>query len=206
MSDPELLSKTIVHDVAALHLELLDQGFITTLGFEFLCLIYYAINEDPDSKLIVRLDNFGKVIGFVAGGLSLRGIYKLLLKNPLALGWSLRASVFSMGALRGIFEIIVRSFLAALCGHHSGEGSKLPAAELYFIAVNPAHHGEGVATGLYEDLKRELNCLGADAFRILVGESLARAHAFYIKMGARPVESVALHSGNTSIVYVQTTQ
>ena len=41
------------------------------------------------------------------------------------------------------------------------------------------------------------------SFKIVVGGNLARAHAFYLKMGCAVAGEIEVHSGECSIVYVR---
>ena len=67
-----------------LHCEHINGSFLATLGIPFLTLLYAAIDRDAASVLLVEKVN-SEVVGFVAGTLSLRRIYRQLLLNPFRL-------------------------------------------------------------------------------------------------------------------------
>ncbi len=185
--------------VAQLHAENIDQGFLSTLGPDFLSLLYQAIDECPDACLLLAREG-DRVVGFVAGTLNMDQVYRQLLRHWLALGLSLAPSLLLPRRLWRILEILRYS--------RGGDGGTtavptLPAAELLSIAVDPACRGRGIADDLYARLKLFFGSRGLGEFKIIVGASLAPAHRFYRRMGAVPVAAIEVHRGAASTVYVQ---
>ena len=82
----------IYREIARLHIECIENGFLPSLGEAFLALLYEAIDADPKSVLIVESKN-GKVIGFVAGGSGKRSLYYQMLKRKSRLFYSLVSSL-----------------------------------------------------------------------------------------------------------------
>jgi ribosomal protein S18 acetylase RimI-like enzyme len=187
--------EVLYHQVAALHANNIDQGFLTILGEPFLALVYQAIDEAPDGVLIVE-EREGQALGFVAGGTGMRTIYRQLLCRPLALAIALGPSLLRPARLRRILEIL-RYGAHATAGLG---GSPLPAAELFSFAVAPSARGQGVADSLYRGLVGHFSSKGLPEFRIVVGASLYAAHRFYRRMGALPVRTIEVHAGEKSIV------
>lgn len=182
--------------VAALHANNIDQGFLATLGVPFLALMYRAIDESGDSVLLTEEPN-GRVIAFVSGGIGMGPIYRRMLCRPLALAWALLPSLLRPARVKRILDIVrygqqVPSALVPL-----------PEAELLSIAVDPLARGRGVAEKLYRRLEVHFRERGKPAFRITVGDSLAPAHRFYCRMGAQPVARTQVHAGEESLIYLQ---
>lgn len=182
-------------EVAALHAANINQGFLATLGVPFLALMYRAIDEATHSVLLVE-EQGGRVIGFVSGGLGMGPIFRRMLRHPIRLGFSLLPSLLNPKRLKRIIEIV-------RYGSGSGGPSGMPHAELLSIAVDPFARGNGVAERLYGRLQAHFAERGVPAFRITVGDSLAPAHRYYQRMGAKPVGRVEVHAGEGSVVYVQ---
>ena len=134
-------------DIATLHAQALNQSFLSTLGTPFLTLLYDAMIKDPDTIVLCEVEG-SELVGFVTGGLGLRGIYMGLLKKPFSLFWSLKGLVFSFRRIRGVIEILIFSASSreetALT-----DTMVLPSAELYTIAVNERARGSGAASRLY---------------------------------------------------------
>lgn len=180
--------------VAMLHMQCLDRGFLATLGQDFLALMYEAIDQADDSLLITEECN-GEIAGFITGGAGMGAIYKRMLRSPLRLGWALAPALISPAKVRRILEILRYS-------SNTGLPEGLPDAELLSLAVAPQWRGKSVADRLYAALVDEFSRRGVEAFRIIVGEALAPAHRFYQRMGARISSEIEVHGGEKSMVYV----
>lgn len=190
MHDPHVWQQ-----VARLHVDNLDQGFLATLGPRFLTLMYRAIDECDSSVLLIEQRN-EHVIGFVCGAHSMGPIYRQMLRHWQRLIPSLFPSLLNPRRVWRILEI--------LC--YSGKGTALadlPAYELLSIAVEPSARGQGVSERLYKGLMDHCLEHGIPSFKIVVGESLAPAHRFYQRMGAEVAGETEVHRGETSVVYVQ---
>lgn len=185
-------------EVALLHQQGIAQGFLSTLGPEFLALLYRAIDAEASAVLLVREEE-GRVVGFVAGAHGLGPVYRSLLRHPLALAWSLRAALLSPRRLLRMLEVL-------RYGTRRAPDLQLPQAELLSLAVEPAWRRQGVAEALYRQLAAAFRAQGTREFRIVVGDALAAAQAFYLGMGARPVGRLSVHAGTSSTVYVQATE
>ncbi|WP_369666733.1 GNAT family N-acetyltransferase [Thioalkalicoccus limnaeus] len=184
--------------VARLHAENIDQGFLPILGQDFLALLYQAIDESPDSALILAEEE-GQVCGFIAGALDLKPVYRGLLRRWPALFLSLAPSLLIPTRLWRIIEIVRYSRKAG-----KGEAvESLPAAELLSVAVAPSCRGRGHAEALYIELARFFIERDQEAFKIVVGSELEHAHRFYRRMGAEPRAEIAVHGGTPSTAYVQ---
>ena len=173
----------------------INLGFLTSLGEDFLVLLYRAIDRDPHSVLIIERKN-NQVVGFVAGGTGMKSIFKELLKDWLQLTRVLLPSVFRLSVLRKIFDLV---WLAG----RSKPIVNVPKAELLSIAVDPDSRGEGVGIQLYRSLETYFRANGYKAFCIVVGDALEQAHQFYLKVGAEKIGKIAVHEGDQSVVYQQ---
>lgn len=184
----------VYQQVAVLHSMGIDQGFLASLGIPFLTLMYRAIDEAPDSVLLVEQSD-GRVLGFVSGGIGMGPIYRRMLRHPLRLGWSLLPVLFKPRALVRIIDIL-------RYGRGHSTVASYPDAELLSIVVAPETRGSGVAQSLYRRLAQHFRVQGVGAFKITVGEGLAPAHRFYTRLGAVPVGQVEVHAGELSTIYV----
>ncbi len=188
-----LCTKSDYQQVAMLHMDYLNTGFLSSLGEKFLALMYMAIDQDADSVLLVER-NRSKVSGFITGTCSMRRIYWQMLKHPVALMISLFPTLLHMAFYKRCFEII----------KYSAKGIEgLPEQELLSIVVSPQYRGQKVSDKLYLRLCDEFRMLNVKAFKILVGKDLKAAHSFYQRLGAKYAENVELHKGQNSVVYVQ---
>lgn len=183
----------IYRQVAQLHLDGLSGGFLAKLGPGFLALMYEAIDRAPGSVLLVEVSG-DRVVGFVSGGRGMGPIYRQMLHRPFALARSLLTLLLRPSHILQILEIL-------RYGRNKDANAGLPESELLSIVVALDMRGRGVAERLYRRLVGHFEAEGVRAFRITVGGELARAHAFYNKMGARPVAAIEVHAGERSVVY-----
>ncbi|MDT0684517.1 GNAT family N-acetyltransferase [Roseicyclus sp. F158] len=184
-------------EIAALHVEGIKDGFLSSLGVDVLALIYRAIDEADECVLIVEMDE-DCVIGFVAGGAGMRPIYKRMLARFPQLVKALAPELLKPKKLRGLAEILTRRGSQ----DEGAADTNLPDAELFSIVVASANRGQGVADRLYVEFARQLAKRGFDAFKIMVGEDLQTAHSFYRRMGAVPKLTATFHKGAKSVLYV----
>lgn len=181
--------------VAAIHLSCINQGFLSSLGLGFLTLLYESIDLDKNSILIIEKKN-DNVLGFVAGGKSMKTIYLQMLRQFPRLCLALFPSLINPVKLYKIIELIC-------FGKTKQLGHSIPHAELFSIAVIDGERGQGLAQKLYKLLAQNFSIQGESAFCIVVGNSLNRAHGFYTKMGAQPLVVVNIHKGQPSTIYKQ---
>jgi len=192
---PQKLNISDYETVARLHCDYINQGFLATLGVPFLTLLYEAIDKDSESILLVeRIDKV--IVGFVTGTRSLGQIYKKLLLRPHRLIYSLRHCFLSLSKMHKIIEVL-------LINKDVNVSADLPKEELLSIVVNSGYQGGGHAENLFKALCCHFKEKGASNFRIVVGNNLERAHAFYTKMGSIPIKEIQVHKGSDSVVYIK---
>ena len=190
---PHKLNSSDYRAIASLHCDHTNQGFLATLGVPFLTLLYEAIDKDSESVLLVEhVDR--SVVGFVTGTSGLGRIYRQLLLRPLRLIYSLKFCLLSPSKMYRILEVVLMS---------NNVSADLPKQELLSIVVDPDYQGGGHAESLFKALCIHFSAEGSRSFRIVVGSSLARAHAFYVKMGCMPVKEIQVHKGSNSLVYIK---
>lgn len=186
-------SRAIYRQVAELHAAAINQGFLSQLGPHFLTLLYEALDQSPTSVLILESKE-GRLCGFVSGGSGLGPIYRHLLRRLPDLISALWPAIFSPRKLRKIAEVVLHT--------RKQPEANLPKAELYSIAVSPEFRGTGVAERLYQSLRSDFAERGVTEFKIVVGDMLAPAQAFYRKMGAKPQVTLQVHDGAGSTVFL----
>jgi len=191
----KMYSHVVYQKVAQLHCEHINEGFLATLGPSFLTLLYEAIDKDKSSVLIAK-EVDGDVVGFVSGAASLRPIYKQLLYRPFSLFVALTSCFFSVSKLSKIIEIL-------FIGKNNPILTGLPRHELLTIVVDPSCQGQGHAEDLFTSLCYYFKAVNVTNFKIVVGGDLARAHAFYLKMGCTVAGEIEVHKGKDSLVYVK---
>jgi len=181
----------VYRQVAQLHAENINQGFLSSLGPRFLILLYQAIDESSSGALILAREE-DQIVGFVSGAVGMGPVYRQLLRHWPRLLLALAPSLLRLRRLWRIIEILRYSR-----GGYD-PGPKLPAAELLSIVVDPTFRGRQHADHLYRQLGDFFASRGEHQFKIIVGASVLPAHG-----RARPAAEIEVHQGARSTVYVQ---
>jgi len=182
--------------VAALHREGIPTGILSELGPAFLTELYRAIAASPDGFVYVGLDECGSVCGFISGTTSLKRIFRAVL---LRRGWRfaphmLRAAL-RPSRLRRVVEAVF---------YPARFPDDLPQAELLSVVVDARARGSGVAGELMRALLDEFARRGVQRIKVMVGERLERANAYYLKHGFSHVATIRTH-GEPARIYVRDT-
>jgi ribosomal protein S18 acetylase RimI-like enzyme len=187
--------KIIYRAVAELHLSEINGGFLSSLGLNFLTLMYEAIDKSPNSTLIIIYSD-KKIIGFVTGGFGLKKILLNLIKKMPSLILALLPVIANPKALKNIIDILISSLL-------KNKKSPNSNAELFSIVVTSDEKKKGYGQSLFNELKEWFVKKGASSFIIMVGKDLKYAQKFYENMGAIPEGKIELHKNDISIIYRQ---
>ena len=179
-------------EVAQLHINSMENGFLPTIGVGFLSLLYKCIDESDSAVLIVKYNN-KKMVGFVSATNGTSSIYRMLYLHPIRLIIVLLMLVFSLKKLKKIIDIFFYT--------HGSRRSDYPNAELLTICVDNSYRRQGIADDLYRKLILHFKKLSIHNFTIIVGGDLG-ANSFYVKNGANLVGSIQIHSGPISNIYV----
>jgi len=174
--------------VASLHKRAISQGFLSTLGEEFLARLYAGIARHPLSCVIVAQDEYDKIIGFIAGSLSTSLCYRhVIMRNFIRLGMPIFFKLFSLVNLNKIRETLAYG----LTGRDAAESV---TAELLSIVVADEARGTGVGRQLVNHLEhcfREKNFSGT--YKVVTSARDERSNHFYRNLGFRFLRSFMHH-------------
>lgn len=180
-------------EVAKLHQQSINKGFLCSLGLDFLSLLYEAIEKSPSGILVIEKVD-GKVVGFASATLGTESIYKSLLSSWFRLSLCLVPQLLCFSKIYKILEVLL------LCKKRKNDQVK---TELLSIAVLTSHRGLGVAQKLYSSICNEFTINDVNSFSIVVGNELVRAMNFYKKMGAVRMHEIEVHKGSKSTILHQ---
>ena len=187
---------TYIEEIAHLHKKNIHTGFLSSLGRDFLKLLYSSIQKSDVGILIAEIQD-NKVVGFVSGTTNINRIYMVFLKkNFIRVIITLLPHLISFPKLKKIGEIL----LYPISEKRSGEN--IPSAELLSMVVDEKWRRKGVGENLYRALVEEFKKRGISKFKIVVGENLDSAQKFYEKMGAKKVKKMEIHKGKKSWIYI----
>ncbi len=188
--------KEEVKQAARIQVEELGEGFLSSFGENALTVIFQHFSESPWGILVLAVNpTQEKVIGYVFGSIDTGKAYKeFLIRRILTAIRYFLPKMLSIKRIKKAFETLFYPTKLP--------SQLLPEVELLDLAVCNEYHGTGVAQQLFQAFVEELKLRGIDAFKIPTSASLGQAHKFYEKMGARKIESIEIHEGEETFLYL----
>jgi len=179
--------------IAKLHIQGIQTGFISTLGLDFVKELYQSVAESESCfGFIEEEENI--VLGYVALTTNLRDLFKRAIFRgfhrflPLLLG-----KIFSIKRLENIFE--------TLFYYRKVKKLNLPEAELLSIVVSKPQQGRGIAKRLIQETIKECNKRNIREVKVLVDASNNAANDLYFHNGFHITYQISSH-GVLSNIYV----
>jgi ribosomal protein S18 acetylase RimI-like enzyme len=182
--------------VAALHIQCISTGFISSMGIDFVTCLYEAIVRSKSSFGVVAVRD-EKVLGFAAFTTNINTLYKSIVwrKGP-KFALLLAGRMCSLKRVKRIFETL---FYPARI-----KNMNLPSAELLSIAVTSKEQRKGMAGQLIERGFRHYQKTGVDKVKVLIGADNKVGNKFYLKYGFEPVGQILNHGVLSNIYLAQT--
>jgi glycosyltransferase involved in cell wall biosynthesis/ribosomal protein S18 acetylase RimI-like enzyme len=181
--------------LAAMHVDRIDEGFLSSLGPRFLRRLYKRIIAAPGAFAIVAVDECG-VVGFVAVATDVPALYKAFVLRD-GVGAGLVAAPRLARSARRAFET-----LRYPATEGTGGGDDLPAAEILSVGVAPRATRRGVGTRLLAAALDELRARDVDAVKVVAGADNDAALGLYERSGFARERTIAVHAGTPSEVLV----
>lgn len=170
-----VLKKEHAKEIASLHIQNISRGFISSLGLEFVTILYQTIAEDKGSFGFVAVQE-SKILGFVAVSTNLSNLYKqMIFKKGIKISFLLIRKMISWHLIKKIWE--------NLCYPMKTRKMNLPSTEILSIAVVPEAQGRGIARRLIEAALGECRRCGITAVKVLVSSENHAANKLYQSCG-----------------------
>jgi len=177
--------------LAALHASRITEGFLPTLGDDFLRRLYRRVVSSPDAFARVAVADDGHLAGFAACALDVRSLYRRFLVHD------------GVAAALVAAPRLARSWRRALeTLRYPSTTAELPAAEVLAVAVAPGHEGRGLGRALVDALQAELTARHIDAAKVVTAADNPAALAMYGACGFDVAERLQVHDGVESVVLV----
>jgi ribosomal protein S18 acetylase RimI-like enzyme len=208
---------TDAEPAARLHASTITEGYLSSLGTRFLARLYRRAVSSPDSFLMVA-ESDRAVIGFVAGSLDVRALFRRFLTRDGLVVVASSPAVLLRSWPRALETMRQTKGDTAARGHgprpngSSGpsrdspsrdspsRNSSGPDAELLAIAVDPDWRGHEIGGRLVERFLSEVERRGAQGAQVVVGADNGPAIALYRRAGFVAVEAFELHRGTPSLL------
>lgn len=188
------LSTSVASQAARLHIREIDEGFLSSLGHNFLEMLYTALARSHTAFVITASSN-GRLLGFICGSTDTRRTY---------LDFAVRAG--PQAALRLAPKLLsaprIKRALETLLYPTRRTKISLPRAEILNFCVSSDAQGRGIGRRLFSALTEEFWRRGVAEIRIVTGEEQRRAQKFYDRAGAHRVAELEIHPGTSSAVFI----
>jgi len=159
--------------VAQLHIQGINQGFISSLGPAFVRRLYQGIIHCPEAFGFVACQD-EHVLGFIGCAESVGAVYKHVLKRSFfSLAWRMLPRMLVWRNVRNAFETLFYPAKAE---------SDLPKAEILSVAADQTAHSLGIGRLLMTAALDEFQRRGITTVKVMVGEQLP-ANEYYKKLG-----------------------
>jgi ribosomal protein S18 acetylase RimI-like enzyme len=176
---------------AELHVERIQEGFLSQLGISFLTRLYRRVVAFPDSFLLIA-DRGAEPVGFLAGTVDIGGLYRrFLLRDGVSAG---------VVAAPQLVRSLPRVMETLRYGAQSKGPGPGPVAELLAVAVSPKVEGQGLGRMLVAAFFDELSDRGTAAAKVVVGGGNSGAISLYRRAGFGNDEQLEVHRGSQSLV------
>jgi len=179
---------------AQLHIEGIPTGFISSLGPRFVTELYKAIAKSRHAFGFIAEDDSGQVLGFIACADDVSKLYReaIFLRGiPLLL--PLLKHLLSPSTVKHILQTLL---------YPKKVEEKFPPAEILSVAVDARARGRGIGGRLMEAALAEIRRRKIPSVKVLVGENLEPANAYYQKWGFKLVGRIP-HHGHILNIYVK---
>jgi ribosomal protein S18 acetylase RimI-like enzyme len=183
----------VFRELARLHAEEIDGGFLTSLGPRVLAKLYEGMCSSADAFIFTAsIDD--RIVGFLCGSTNTPRVYKHVLRRQ----WPglVRAAAPRMFSWRNI-----RLSLETLRYPAQGVLQGLPAAEILNFCVTHRLHRGGIGRNLFVAMVTEFQRRGIPQIRIVTGATQFSAIQFYQKLGATPAGTIDVHSRTVSQLF-----
>lgn len=184
--------------LATLHIDSIDQGFLSSLGRPVVAKLYQAFATHRQSDLYVVRDAYGDVVGLAVTSGNVRSLYLhfLVHAGPTVIVPVARR-LLSWRTIVAIAETLVYPF-------RRGQQGTRPAGnrqELLNLCVDESARGGGIGRALVSAAISTLATHGGGLLKIVTGGHQQAAHRLYEALGARRVGKLEVHRGGESYVY-----
>jgi len=182
--------------LAALHYQNINKGFLPKLGISFLKSLYRFF---VTRELVLVSKDEDKVLGFVSCAITSKGIMKrFMFYSPQAIFKLLFALMRKPGLIKPLLESLRASGLP-----EQESGEEIPETELLSISVSQQAQKGGIGTQLLIALEQELKQRIIRKYKVIAGKKLTGANKFYLKNGFVFAKQILIHEDDILNVYVK---
>ena len=183
-------------ECATIHSKEIPNGFLPTLGLNFLSSLYEVFSKSKHSFLLLAIED-DKVIGFIAISLHTKFFFKQYLKTKLFKSlYKIPIVIFG----KVFFIKSLNVFKYFFSNKRDGE-IFISNSEIFNFCISSLYQGRGTGQLLFLSAVEQLKVHNIKILKIVTGQSQKSAQNFYYKIGATPSHKIIIHNGKESVVF-----
>jgi len=183
---------------AALHIQGIKSGFISSLGSGFVTALYEAV-ANSSSSFGFAVEDDERVVGFVTFTSNINRLYKsVIARRGFRMAAILAGKILSLKRIKKVLETL---FYPARAGM-----GQTASAELLSIVVCEDRRKQGLGTELVITSLQQCRRLGLEKVKVLVAADNEPANKLYRKCGFKFVRLIKNHGILSNIYEVRVTE
>ncbi|MEW5946796.1 MAG: GNAT family N-acetyltransferase [bacterium] len=199
----ETAKKEHADAAARLHLEAFPESFLSSLGTEFLRLVYLEFAGDAGTAAAACVVD-GAVAGFAACTRDTGRFWKRVFARRAAEVWKilLKRLAASPGIFRGVIRRAPEVARYFIFSAFPGAGRRDDGAFVVLtVGVSPSRRREGIGRALVERLASDARAMGGEALKAYVDGENAAGRSFFEACGFAETAAVKRPAGRVMVMY-----
>ena len=183
-------------ECAKIHSKEIPEGFLPTLGLDFLTSLYEVFSKSKYSFLLLAIED-SRVVGFIAVSLHTKLFFKQYLwTQSYKIFYKIPVSIFGKVFIKKIVEVLKYPFESNIKEHDFVSDS-----EIFNFCVDSSVQGLGVGQLLFSKAVNQLESSKVKVLKIVTGQMQIGAQRFYYRSGATLSHTIMVHKGEESMVF-----
>ena len=170
--------------IACLHIKGITEGFLSSLGVNFLTILYKGISNAPNSGIFVAVseENESRVLGYISYAYDIKTCYiNIIKRNFISLSVTILPNIINIKFLKKILETLFYPFFHK--PQKSEKYNNWVRAELLSMVIDNAYQGMGIGKNLVKTLDDAMKQMKIDKYYVVTYGIDVRSNSFYKSCG-----------------------
>jgi len=177
-------------EIAQIHIETIDTGFISSLGLNFVRILYQEICKSEMGFGYIVEEN-SKVIGFIAGAMDISKLYKEIIFK--------RGFLFIIPLIKHFFRFATLKRIGETLFYPCKIKDSYCQAEILSVGVKKEYRGKGAGRKLMEAIVKEFRRRGVKEVKALTCDENEASNQYYLSQGFKFINKIKHHENYLNI-------